>query len=250
MRTSRPRCVRLYQALRRLNPGLSEHTANGAGPARGTEPRSHRTLLSRGRAREHEHRARSRHEHIIPRNGAGKVATTTRRIVRPCLATVRRSGTICLVRILQIAGQSHRRGAEMFALELASGLDAMGHDNRMVALGLAFDGGRDPDLPALTTHTAIGPRAIVASALHLRRLLAREPFDVVLAHGGSAAQAASLVPRSRRPLLIWQRILGFPPAIWKPAQRRWWQVIMRRIDVVVVMTHDIEIGRASCRERG
>ena len=84
----------------------------------------------------------------------------------------------------------------MFALELASGLDAMGHDNRMVALGLAFDGGRDPDLPALTTHTAIGPRAIVASALHLRRLLAREPFDVVLAHGGSAAQAASCGPRA------------------------------------------------------
>ena len=128
----------------------------------------------------------------------------------------------------------------MFALELASGLDSLGHDNRVVALGLAFDGGRDPDLPALTTQTAIGPRAIVASALHLRRLLAREPFDVVLAHGGSAAQAASLVPRSRRPLLIWQRILGFPPAIWKPAQRRWWQFIMRRIDVIVAMTHDIE----------
>src|SRR5947209_3799787 len=61
-------------------------------------------------------------------------------------AALARSGP---VRILQVVGQSHRRGAEMFALELASGLDAMGHDNRMVALGLAFDGGRDPDLPAL-----------------------------------------------------------------------------------------------------
>jgi glycosyltransferase involved in cell wall biosynthesis len=160
--------------------------------------------------------------------------------VRPRLATANCSGTIRLVRILQIVGQSHRRGAEMFALELASGLDALGHDNHVVALGLAFDGGRDPDLPALTTQTAMGPRAVVMGAWHLRRLLARDPFDVVLAHGGSAAQAASLMPRSRRPLLIWQRILGFPPAIWKPAQRRWWRFIMRRIDVVVAMTHDIE----------
>jgi glycosyltransferase involved in cell wall biosynthesis len=156
------------------------------------------------------------------------------------LATVRRSGTITSVRILQVVGQSHRRGAEMFALELASGLDELGHDNRVVALGLAFDGGRDPDLPALTTQTVMGPRVVAAGAWHLRRMLARESVDIVLAHGGSAAQATGLVPRSRRPLLIWQRILGFPPAIWKPAQQRWWRFVMRRIDVIVAMTSEIE----------
>ena len=143
------------------------------------------------------------------------------------------------MRILQVVGQSHRRGAEIFALELASGLDALGHDNRVVALGVAFDGRRDPDLPALTARARLTPRAIVAGAWRLRRLLAREPFDAVLAHGGSAAQAAALARRSGGPLLIWQRILGFPSSIWGPAKRRWWRFIARRIDVVVAMTPDL-----------
>jgi glycosyltransferase involved in cell wall biosynthesis len=151
-----------------------------------------------------------------------------------------RSGTIGPVRILQVVGQSHRRGAEMFALELASGLDMLGHENRVVALRLAFDGRSEPDLPPLTAHTIMGPRALAASTWQLHRLLAREPFDIVLAHGGSAVKATSLLPRSTRPLLIWQRILGFPPAIWKPAQRRWWRFILRRIDVIVAMTPEIE----------
>jgi glycosyltransferase involved in cell wall biosynthesis len=128
----------------------------------------------------------------------------------------------------------------MFALELASGLDALGHENRVMALGLAFDGQSDPVLPALTTHTQLGSRALVVGGWRLRRLLARERFDVVLAHGGSAAQAAILARRSGRPLLIWQRILGFPWSIWSPARRRWWRSIVRRMDVVVAMTRELE----------
>jgi glycosyltransferase involved in cell wall biosynthesis len=129
----------------------------------------------------------------------------------------------------------------MFALELAYGLDAIGHDNQVVALGLGFDGGCEAELPALTNRTELGAQAIVLGGWRLNRLLAREKFDIVLAHGGSAAQAAILARPSRRPPLVWQRIVGFPSTIfWGPVQRRWWQLIVRRVDVVVAMTPQLE----------
>src|SRR5262249_41444822 len=49
-----------------------------------------------------------------------------------------------------------------------------------------------------------------------------------------------LARKSRRPLLIWQRILGFPWTIWSPARRRWWGSVVRRVDVVVTMTRELE----------
>jgi glycosyltransferase involved in cell wall biosynthesis len=128
----------------------------------------------------------------------------------------------------------------MFALELAHGLNENGHDNRVVALGLAFDGGNDAELPALTNRTELGPPAIALGGWRLNRLLADEQFDIVLAHGGSAVEAAIMARPARRPPLVWQRILGFPPTIWGPVQRRWWQLIVRRIDVVVAMTPQLE----------
>ena len=39
---------------------------------------------------------------------------------------------------------------------------------------------------------------------------------MVLAHGGWAAQIAALAVPRRGPLLVWQRILGFPPEVWGP----------------------------------
>jgi glycosyltransferase involved in cell wall biosynthesis len=128
----------------------------------------------------------------------------------------------------------------MFALELASGLDSLGHENRVVAIGLGFDGRPDPDLPALTMRTQLGPRTVSTSAWRLHQLLAQEPFDVVLAHGGSAAQAAVLARGLAGPPLVWQRILGFSSSIWGPVRRRWWRVMLRRIDVVVAMTRALE----------
>ena len=37
--------------------------------------------------------------------------------------------------IVHLVARSHRRGAELVALELARELDALGHVNRVVALG-------------------------------------------------------------------------------------------------------------------
>src|SRR6478736_5998996 len=141
--------------------------------------------------------------------------------------------------MLHLVARSQRRGAELVALELARGLDARGHENRVRALELGFDGRADPDLPALTNRSDGGLWTLVLGARALRRDLARAPVDVVLAHGGRAVEAA-IGPRPHgRPALVWQRILGFPPQIWRPVRRTWWRAVVRRVDAAIVLTDDL-----------
>jgi glycosyltransferase involved in cell wall biosynthesis len=142
-----------------------------------------------------------------------------------------------LVRILHVVGRSQRRGAETFALELALALDARRHDDSVVALTPALDGGRDRDLPALANKVRPAPFAATEAAWGLHRLLKRGGVDVVLAHGARAARAAAIVRGRGGPLLVWKRI---SPAAWRPAQRLWWRTIARRTDAVVVLTAQIE----------
>jgi len=142
------------------------------------------------------------------------------------------------VRVLHVVSQSQRRGAELVALELADELDRLGHRNRVVALGPAFDGRREPSLVPLRASSGQGPPDLVAGAWRLRRLLAAAPVDVVVAHGGWAAQVAALASPFGGPALVWQRILGFPDKVWGPGRRRWWATVARRCDAVVVLTPD------------
>ena len=65
-------------------------------------------------------------------------------------------------------------------------------------------------LVPLADTVGIGLRGLLTRVLGLRRLVAEEAPDVVMAHGGSAAQLVVLALPRRRPLLVWQRILGFP----------------------------------------
>lgn len=149
------------------------------------------------------------------------------------------------LRILHLVTRSQRRGAELVAVELARGLDALGHTNRVLALGLGFDGGEDVDLPPLTRRSDTGVRALWLGTRALRRHLAREPVDILIAHGGRAVEAAVLARRRGRPLIVWQRILGFPPNLWRPVRRLQWRAIMRRVDAAVALTPDLgdELGR-------
>jgi len=140
------------------------------------------------------------------------------------------------MRILQLVGRSHRRGAEIVALELAHELEALGHESRFAAIGLGHDGGRDPALPPVTHQRTTGPRAVIASVVPLRRLIVRERIDLVLAHGAAAAGSAALARRRDRPLIVWQRILGFPPGALRTGKRQWLQFIAHRSDAVVALT--------------
>ena len=124
------------------------------------------------------------------------------------------------------------------ALELAGELDRLGHRNRVVALAPAFDGGREPGLEPLRDSWGQRPRDLVACAWRLRRAIAGTSVDVVLAHGGWAAQVTACAFPVGGPALVWQRILGFPGKVWGRARRRWWATVVRRCDGVVALTPD------------
>jgi glycosyltransferase involved in cell wall biosynthesis len=135
------------------------------------------------------------------------------------------------------------------ALELAGELDRLGHRNRVVAMGPALGGGRDADLVPLGRSWGEGPAELVSLVRRLRRLLADEPVDVVVAHGGWPAQVAALAVRRGGPLLVWQRILGLPAKVWDPFRRRWWGIVARRFDAAVALTEDqaVELRRLGFR---
>jgi glycosyltransferase involved in cell wall biosynthesis len=142
------------------------------------------------------------------------------------------------IRVLHVVACSQRRGAELAALELADELDQLGYSNRVVALRPAFDGGLEPGLVPLGDSLGERPRDLVSGAWKLRRLLADDPVDVVVAHGGWPAQVVALAGRPRGPLLVWQRILGLPDKVWGPVRRRWWWIVARQFDAAVALTDD------------
>ncbi|MGH9193744.1 MAG: glycosyltransferase family 4 protein [Acidimicrobiales bacterium] len=155
------------------------------------------------------------------------------------------------IRVLHVVSRSQRRGAELVALELADELDRLGHRNRVVALGPAFDGRREPGLVPLGTSRGQRPPDLVVGAWRLRRLLATEPADVVLAHGGWAAQVVALAVPRRGPLLVWQRILGLPDKVWRSGRRRrWLTAVARRFDaaVALIAEQEDELRRLGYRE--
>jgi glycosyltransferase involved in cell wall biosynthesis len=153
------------------------------------------------------------------------------------------------MRILHAVCHSHRRGSEMAALELAGELDRLGHLNRLVAMGLAPGGGRDPDLPPLWRSWREGPTELMVLAWRMRRLLADKAVDVVLAHGSWPAQVAALAVPQHGPLLVWQRIAMLPDKVWDPVRRRMWGMVARRVDAGVVLTgeQDAELRRLGFR---
>jgi glycosyltransferase involved in cell wall biosynthesis len=143
------------------------------------------------------------------------------------------------IRVLHLVSRSQVRGAELAATELADELDRLGHRNRVVALAPAFDGTTQPHISAMSASVNLSRRDMPRWLGRLRRLLAGHPVDVVLAHGGLAAEVASLSVGRRGPLLVWQRILGFPDTVWNPLQRQVLRTVARRVDAGVALTADM-----------
>jgi glycosyltransferase involved in cell wall biosynthesis len=142
------------------------------------------------------------------------------------------------LRILHVVSRSQRRGAELTATELASKLDELGHQNRVVALAPAFDGTTFDSIPALTRNAREGAVSLARATVALRGDLGRGPADVVIAHGGRAIEAATFA-RRRGTALVWQRILGFPDDIWHPVRRLWWRAVASRVDAAVILSEPL-----------
>jgi glycosyltransferase involved in cell wall biosynthesis len=153
------------------------------------------------------------------------------------------------LRILHVVAHSHRRGAEIAATELADELERLGHRNRLVALGPALDGGRDPELEPLGRSWREGPVELATLAWRLRRLLSGDATDVVLAHGSWPVAVAALAVPRRGPLLVWQRILGLPDKVWGRVRQRWWATVAHRVNAAVALTDDqaVELRRLGFR---
>lgn len=142
-----------------------------------------------------------------------------------------------VLHIVHVVTRSHRRGAEVAALELAAALDLRGHKDSVVAIAAASDGQDVDGLPTLVRSRRLGVRTLLAGARRLRSTLTVEQPDVVVAHGGSAAIVVALASGRRPgPKLVWQRILGFPSDRWGLVRRRAWRTVARRFDGVIALT--------------
>jgi glycosyltransferase involved in cell wall biosynthesis len=146
--------------------------------------------------------------------------------------------------------RSHRRGAELVALELAAELDARGHVDHVVALAAPAAGAAEPVLPPLVDTVGSGPADLVRQARRVRPLVADPDLDVVVAHGGWAAQVLALSAPRRRPRLVWQRIGDLSEGVWRPSRRWWWQWVARRYDAAVALTRELEDELRRLRFRG
>ncbi len=131
------------------------------------------------------------------------------------------------------------RGAERAAVELASELNGLGIDNCLLSVAPAFDGNSNPRISFLTKRARIDPVAILVATWRMRRRIRREPADVVLAHGGTAAAVAALSRHRDGPAIVWQRILPFPAGIRRPWSRVLWRWVARRTDAAIVLTPDL-----------
>ncbi len=144
-----------------------------------------------------------------------------------------------VVRILHVVSRSQRRGAERVALDLAEELDELGHENRVVALALGHDGEEDPALPALVRSVSLGIMTRAVCAWRLGRTIRKAAPDVVLTHGGNAAQVTVAgLPWRRPPVVVWQTIIGFPNKIRRQPRRFMWWLVARKIDGAVSLTDE------------
>lgn len=128
------------------------------------------------------------------------------------------------MRILQVVTDTDRRGAQVFAADLAPALGARGHDVETVALERGRTGGLDVEV--------LGRRRLAASTLRSLRARARS-FDVVAAHGSTTLPAcAAATYRSGTPFVYRQisESLFWAPTRWK--QRRVRMLLRRACRVV------------------
>ncbi|MCB0960461.1 MAG: hypothetical protein KDB04_13220, partial [Acidimicrobiales bacterium] len=84
------------------------------------------------------------------------------------------------LQVLHVVARSQLRGAERVAMELGTELDELGHDNRVVAVGLAHDGGRIEGIDPLVERSDVGVGVLLRAARQLRAELRAEPVDVIL----------------------------------------------------------------------
>lgn len=144
------------------------------------------------------------------------------------------------MRVVHVVTRSHHRGAEVVALELARALDELGHEDEVLAIGLGADGREVDDIPPLVRSARINAPTYLRGWLRLRSALARQPADVVIAHGGAAALLVALPGGASSAARVWQRILGLPLASWGVFRRLVWRAVAGRFDGIAALSKQLE----------
>ena len=124
-------------------------------------------------------------------------------------------------------------------MELAVELDALGHRNCLRAVGSGHEGAASEELPPLVRSRTQHPGMLLLAGWRLRSVVRKLKPDVIVAHGGSAAQVAALAVGRGGPALVWQRILGLPENLG-PVGRARLRRVLGRVDAVVALTPRLE----------
>jgi glycosyltransferase involved in cell wall biosynthesis len=140
--------------------------------------------------------------------------------------------------VLQVVTDDDRRGAQVFACDLAGGLEALGHDVQTVALG-----------PGQVPGGRLGVEVLGPSRLSFRTLRgllsAARDADVVIAHGSTTLTAATLtgLGRGSKPF-VYRQISD--PVFWANSLRRRAQVwvgLRRASHIVALSSQSKEVLR-------
>lgn len=129
--------------------------------------------------------------------------------------------------VLHVVTSSLRRGAEVFALDLAAALESRGRPSEVVALA---PGTGDATLPVPTLgRTALAPATLLA----LRRRATGAP--AVVAHGSRALPACVAALAGRSTPVVYRSIGD--PAAWAGGRlrRRRSRALLRRVDAVTAL---------------
>lgn len=132
--------------------------------------------------------------------------------------------------ILQVITDTDRRGAQVFATDLAVGLDVLGHHVSTVALAPGSNA-TGLDLPVLGP-TRRGPRTLLA----LRRRMAAA--DVVVAHGSTTLPACAIASLGLDTPFVYRQISESLFWARTPAARRRVGLLLSRAAVVVSLAAD------------
>lgn len=132
------------------------------------------------------------------------------------------------LRVLHVITDRDRRGAQVFAVDLAAGLRVLGVENQVVALA----GGRHGDLLEVET---LGPHRRSVRTFSRLRTRARDA-DVVVAHGSATLLACSVSLLGAGVPFVYRQISD--PLHWAPSWPRRLRVaiLLRRAKAVVALS--------------
>ena len=142
------------------------------------------------------------------------------------------------LRVLHVTATNQRRGAEVFAADLAGALQ---HDldQRLVHLRPVAGPTVDFPCPERCLSRATGRLAFVTAIGTLRAEAAAFRPDVVQAHGGEALRLAVVAGLGRRTPVVYRRIGMARPSMLRGWRRRWHRALMGRAAAVACVSEAV-----------